>query len=578
MKKIMKFCCAVTLVVMAAMPVQAQWSTSPKVNTELLTHVYWNVEVQPTSDGGFFLLGVGPDNNLNLVTPVLYYFDKDGINAWNDSIKFKTDSTLTWTKVMSHLYVDKDDNAIVIHEMLCDGNIPRGQEKYVAWKVDKAGKQLWGEDGVDLHNGECPDDQFVAAIRVTQLESGNYIFCWMGDQTVLQNVSADGKCQWDSGKRIETGAYPHVVDAGDGDVMIVYELSGLNVRRIDFEGNTIWDVKAFSGQLNPQIPSWTYVQVVPIEDPQGRGVLIGYYGFIGDDEFHPYISYVKADGTHAFPDADAGLRVNYSDHWGMAPSLAYDKDNKVIYAIFQEREVGSQFVQRIVTQKISEEGELLWGNEGKELIPLKERTTGYQSVAMGPNGTVMFGFMENIGVGIAANDPIAIKAAYMKPNGDFVWEDKVKFVCSYESTKYNLELLPYSEEQWIFVWEDNRNIAGMDGSMFAQNLYRDGSMGPDAPEIDPTATEKLKVAESALRVTPNPVRENTYIRYMAQQDEDVRIDLIASNGMMVPVYEGRMSAGENTINWTRPASVAPGLYVLQLTSGNNTASVKIVLQ
>lgn len=577
MKKIMKFCCAVALAFIAAMPVQAQWSTSPKENTELLTRVYWNVEVQATSDGGFYLLGIGPDQNINLVTPVLYYFDKDGINAWGDSIKFKTDSTLSWTKVMTHLYVDRDDNVIVIHQMLCDGDIVRGQEKYVAWKVDKTGKQLWGEDGVDLHNGECPNDQFVAAIRVTQMEAGNYIFCWMGNQTVLQNVSADGKVQWGSGHRIEAGAYPHVMDAGDGDIMLVYESSGLNVRRLDFEGNTIWDVKAYSGQLNPQIPSWTYVQVYPIEDPQGRGVLIGYYGFLGN-EFYPYLSYVKADGTHGFPDADAGLRLAYTDNWGMAPVLTYDKDNKVIYAIFQERQPGTQFNQRFVAQKVSLLGELLWGNEGKEIIPLQENhTCGYQRVAMGPDGNVMFGWMENIGLGIAANDPIAVRASYLKPNGDCIWPDKIKQVCPYESTKYNLELLPYSEEQWIFVWEDCRNTGTVaDGTMFAQNLYCDGSMGPEKPSM---ATEKLKAAESALRVTPNPVRANTYIRYMAQQDEDVRIDLMASNGMKVlGIYEGRMSAGENTVEWQRPALLNAGMYLLKLTAGDKIAVTKILLR
>lgn len=575
MKKNMLFWC-IALTFMLAVPVQAQWSTSPKVNTELVSHVYWNVEVQPTSDGGFYLLGVGPDQDINLVTPVLYYFDKDGRNAWGDSIKFKTDSTLSWTKVMTHLYVDRDDNAIVIHEMCCDGNIIRQQEKYVTWKVDKTGKQLWGEDGVDLHDGECPQDQFAAAIRVTQMEAGNYIFCWMGDQTVLQNVSADGKVQWGSGKRIETGAYPHVVDAGDGDVMIVYELSGLNVRRVDFEGNTIWDVKAYGGQLNSNIPSWTYVKVYPVDG----GVLISYYGTTDESNYYPFISYVKADGTHAFPDADAGLRICYSDNWGMEPSLAYDKEHNAIYAIFQERQMGSQFTRRVVAQKVSFDGELLWGNEGKELLPLKNRTCGYTEVAMGPDGNVLFAFMENVGQGIAANDPIAVKAAYMSPDGGFIWEDQVKFVCSYESVKYDLTLLPYREDQWILVWEDNRNEEHMDGTMFAQNLYRDGSMGPDKPTIpDDMAVEEADMAAAALRVTPNPVRDGANIVYTASQDGQVRINLLNQNGVTVAnVFEGRMSAGENTIDWTRPASVAPGLYVLQLTSANETASVKIVLQ
>lgn len=576
MKKIMQICC-VALAFMAAVPVQAQWSTSPKVNTELLDKVYWNVETAATSDGNFYMLTVSPDGAIDRVTPILHYFGKDGVELWDNPVVCKIDSTMSWTKVMTHLYVDRDDNAIIIHQTLCATQ----RENYTVWKVDKTGKQLWGEDGVDPHDGECPTDQFNAAIRVTQMEAGNYIFCWMGDQTVLQNISADGKVQWGSGRRIEAGAYPHVMDAGDGDIMLVYESSGLNVRRLDFEGNTIWDVKAYSGQLNPQIPSWTYVQVYPIEDPQGRGILIGYYGFLGD-EFYPYLSYVKADGKHGFPDADAGLRLAYTDNWGMAPVLTYDKDNKVIYAIFQERQPGTQFNQRFVAQKVSLSGELLWGNEGKEIIPLIENhTCGYQRVAMGPDGNVMFGWMENIGLGIAANDPIAVRASYLKPNGDCIWPDKIKQVCSYESTKYNLEMLPYQNEQWIFVWEDNRNIEGMDGTMFGQNLYRDGSMGPDAPVIsdDPTAREKLKAAESALRVTPNPVRENTCIRYMAQQDEDVRIDLMAPNGMKVlGIYEGRMSAGENTVEWQRPALLNAGMYLLKLTAGDKVAVTKILLQ
>lgn len=577
----MKFWCA-ALALAFAMPAQAQWSDDPKENTQLLDKNYWNVETLPTSDGRFYMLTVSPDGSINRVTPILHYFDKDGIAQWDNPVKCEIDSTMTWTKVMSHLYVDRDDNAIVIGQSLCEAQ----RENYTIWKIDKTGKQLWGEAGVDPHDGNCPTDQFNAAIRVTQMEAGNYIFVWMGDETVLQNISNDGKLQWGEGKRIAAGSYPHVVDAGDGDILLVYESSGLNVRRLDFEGNTIWDVKAFGGQLNPQIPSWTYVHVYPVDDPKGRGVLISYYGFVGD-EFYPYISYVKADGTHAFPDADAGLRICYSENWGMSPSLAYDKTNKAIYAIFQERAPGSQFTQRFVAQKISEGGELLWGNEGKELIPLKERTTGYEAVAMGPDGNVLFGFMENVGQGIAANDPIHIKAAYMKPNGDFIWDEEIKSICAFGDTKtkggtkYNLTILPYANEQWICIWEDCRVDGSMDGVMFGQNLYRDGSMGPDKPDIpdDTTAVEDLRTVASALRVMPNPVREEACIAYTALQEEDVRIDLMAQNGMKVlNVYNGRMQAGENTVTWQRPAMLTPGMYLLQLTAGDKVTVAKVLLQ
>lgn len=584
----MKFWCAV-LALAFAIPAQAQWSKDPKENTQLLDENYWGVETKATSDGGFYMLTVNPDGGINRVTPILHYFDKDGVEQWDNPVKCKIDSTMSWIKVMTHLYVDRDDNAIVIGQTLCEYN----RENYTIWKIDKTGKQLWGEDGVDPHNGQCPEDEYNASIRVTQMEAGNYIFVWMGDQTVLQNISNDGKLQWGEGKRISTGAYPHVVDAGDGDILLVYESSGLNVRRLDFEGNTVWDVKAFSGQLNSQSPSWTYVSVYPVDDPAGRGVLISYYGFVGN-EHYSYISYVKADGTHAFPDADAGLRICYSENWGGSPGLVYDKDNKVIYAIFSEVRPGTNFYQRLAVQKISEGGELLWGNEGKELLPVKERTLGYASAVMGPDGNVLFGFMENVGKGIAANDPIHCKAAYMKPNGDFVWEDGIKPICSYGDirtpgsggVKYGLRILPYNveNEQWICVWEDCRTTQKADGVYFGTNLYRDGSMGPDKPEIsdkpnDTTANEDLKTAVSALRVIPNPVYDETSIRYTALQDEGVRIDLMGTNGLKVMnVYEGRMQAGENTIMWQRPALLTPGMYLLQLTAGNKVAVAKILIQ
>lgn len=121
----------------------------------------------------------------------------------------------------------------------------------------------------------------------------------------------------------------------------------------------------------------------------------------------------------------------------------------------------------------------------------------------------------------------------------------------------------------------------MDGVMFGQNLYRDGSMGPDKPDIpdDTTAVEDLRTVASALRVMPNPVREEARIVYTALQEEDVRIDLMAQNGMKVlNVYNGRMQAGENTVTWQRPALLTPGMYLLQLTAGDKVTVAKVLLQ
>ena len=574
MKRTLPFlCAALALTFILGAKAQAQWSKDPKVNTQLLDKIHWNVETEATSTGDFYMLTVSPDGDINRVTPILHYFSKDGVELWENPVKFKIDSTLTWTKVMTNLYVDRNDNAIVIGQTLCD----KQHENYTIWKVDPTGKQLWGEDGVDPHNGQCPQDSMMAAIRVTQMEAGNYIFAWMGNQTMLQSISEDGKLQWGDGKYIKTGLFPWVVDAGDGDIMLVYQSEGLNVKRVDFEGNTIWDVKAYSGQLNTSIPSWSYVKVYPIKG----GVLISYYGFVNDKEYYGYLSYIKADGTHAFTSADAGLRVGYSEYCSMAPDVAYDEANKVFYAIFQERSATAQTFKRYVTQKISEEGELLWGNEGKVLIPLKPREVNYGVVAMGPDGNVMFGLMENVGDGTTATaNFIHIRAFYMNPAGNFIWPDTCKTICPVNSTKFDLKILPYQNEQWIVVWEDNRNTNQWEGVMFGQNLYRDGSMGPDKPNIpDPTGVEKLQAAYvSALQVSPNPVRNQTRITYTAAQAENVRIDLVGANGAVVlNVFNGKVQEGENTIAWQRPYLLSPGMYLLRATAGNQVSSIKILL-
>ena len=377
----------------------AQWSSDPAENLQLMDKSYWSTEVSMLPDGSFYILGVSPIGDIHKVTPSLFYFDKNGEEAWSEPMVFEIDSTMSWIKTNTQLATDQDGNAIVVAQDLCGNQI----EKYTAWKVSKTGEYIWPEEGVNLH-GEAgkPDAEINAAIKMLPQSDGSCLFAWMGDGIMLQKVSNEGEALWGQGKNIGGGAYPYIFDAGDGDILVIYQSSGLEARRLDYEGNDVWaaPVPVFSGELNPQIPLWTYLKVLPTSE----GVLVGYYGFEGDAHY-AMMSYIKFDGTHAFAEADQGLRLGYSDNWGYEPAMAFDKEEKAVYAIWQENAPGTQFTSRFVTQKVSENGELLWDPNGVELIPLKERAVGYQAASIGPKNTVLFAFMEHGGVGISAATP-----------------------------------------------------------------------------------------------------------------------------------------------------------------------------
>ena len=236
----------------------AQWSDDPDTNNCLMPEDFYTWEPIMLSDGTFYVFADRPDGSVDTIVPYLYRFDKDGNDVWGGPIEITRTLTATWTKTMSHLLVDDEDNAVIVVQNMKSGLA----ESYTAYKISPEGEFLWPEGGVDLHDGTIPDDQYCAAVQLTQLSDGSYLFTWMGDEIMMQRVSRDGQVQWGEGKAFGSGAYPYAFDAGDGDLLMIYQSSGIMARRLDFEGNDVWPepVPVFSGELNSNIPLWTYIK------------------------------------------------------------------------------------------------------------------------------------------------------------------------------------------------------------------------------------------------------------------------------------------------------------------------------
>lgn len=552
----------------------AQWSDNPSENKCLIPESLYTCEPLSLSDGSFYVFADRPDGAADTIVPYLYRFDKDGNDVWGGPIEITRTLTATWTKTMSHLLVDDADNAVIVVQNMKSGVT----ESYTAYKISPEGEFLWPEGGVDLHNGTIPDDQYCAAVQLTQLSDGSYLFTWMADEIMMQRVSRDGQVQWGEGKSFGSGSYPYAFDAGDGDLLMIYQSSGIMARRLDFEGNDVWPepVPVFSGELNGSIPLWTYIKVIPMSD----GVLVGYYAFEGDSHY-PAISYIRFDGTHAFAEADQGLRLAYNDNFGFAPALDVDEENQMIYAAWIEYR-GGQPYKGLTCQKINMNGELLWDPEGKVLMPIEQRPVSYQTVSVGPKGSVMIGVMEQYdadGRGIGEHSPVNIHAFLLDASGEYIWNNPSQMICDTASVKHDLMCLPYGDDQWIFLWEDCRTDGGVDqGFIFGQNIGLDGTMGEI--ETTPSANEGLAKA-TAFQVRPNPIRNNAtlLIGNPGIQPQNIRVELVALNGSVVDmVYQGTLPQGQNRIEWARPASIQNGFYILKATISDKTQFAKVILQ
>lgn len=100
----------------------------------------------------------------------------------------------------------------------------------------------------------------------------------------------------------------------------------------------------------------------------------------------------------------------------------------------------------------------------------------------------------------------------------------------------------------------------------------------DAPESEQTADLSAPSEADELLAHPNPLRQQTTLRYALQHPEEVTLELqdISGKRMAVLMNKQQQAAGAHTFVF-RPSNLAKGTYLLTLTTQNEKRSVKIVL-
>lgn len=560
-------------------PVQAQWSGKTSEPIQISEKYIWDDGWTVDADGNVYFYYLSPDNMR--IIPYVKKVNYDGTMGWDAPIRLSAYPTLTFTMVNDYVTMDREGNVVAI---VWDERLDSVNRNYTAtaYKISPEGAMLWGEEGVNLCDGESLRSGLC--MKLITLEDNSTVFVYSGslrkeDKTregiFMQRVSADGKVLWAGRDLTVSGNYPFLVNAGNNEFYMVYCTGSkpeVYVQKYDFDGNAVWARPTLvygEGGSGTGGAMHTVLCVAPAKD----GLLVGWY----DDRNETYaesvyLAYIDRNGKHVFGPGNAGLKLGYSDNRQLYLQCIYNEADDAIYAIWREMD-DAQTSQQLKGQKISTSGELMWRPEGMEICWMEERQAGQGSVQACEEGGAAFFYMTQSPYDYNHTQAYAVRYS---SEGDILWSTAL---LDGQHAASDLKSLPFRKNQWVVKIRDGRNYEGQGGAfdnfdIFAQNVLIDGKLGSDAH----LSNEDGLSMTMAFGVSPNPVRESLNVQIESTRPAALKLTLCNLVGMEVAtLYEGRVE-GSGMLYLARPAGLKAGLYVVKAVLDGKESSVKIVLQ
>lgn len=485
-----------------------QWSNNPEVNTQItnLTGEQILPKIALAPDG-FYYVGYfsNENNNYNIR---LQKLDNQGNILWQENGLIISDHpSMSWITDWD-MTVDHENHAVITLQDIRNS----GNNNVVAYRISPDGDFVWGDDGIALSNSE----NFDASPKVTITAANNAVFAWQSQYTtseiILQKINPEGEKQWgDWGIALasDVGSYtwPQLMPAGNDDFILkYYEDTGtswaptrkLFAQRFDGNGDPVWGSPA-SIQTEGGITAWT--QILPMQNDGNDGFFITWHdNQISGTISSSWIQHVDNEGNTSFTD-NGLLLSNRNDYNQFNPQFALEKTGDNTY-IYWEEVTGDQNQGGVYGQKVTNNGELLWGDEGKKIIDVSSQKVLVSGV-IPYNNQAMLIYKSGTGLNHAFH------AQYLDENGGSVWNPASIAFASSESSKGRIVASPFNDEYWVFAFEDERNGTT---DLFMQNLYPDGSLGLKSTvagtvtvenDLVPVKDVELSIGEMSLNADIN---------------------------------------------------------------------------
>ena len=582
----------VVATVMSCATVMGQWNADPAVNMQVWPNEsYYSTDMKMAPDGRVWLavhhpFHVNDENGQRLyggITISLQLIDSLGNNCFAEPIVVSNYASRSHTSCGEFLFVDRDGNAIVALYDYRQGI--EGQEGYTVYKISPEGEFLWGEDGIVLE-GETVYD-LVAGMTICQMTDGSYVMAWMHNQNdnpnlmsiEIQRLTAEGEMLWNSEdvrmyEKNTPYLYPYLVDGSSNTVILLYAKGSsqdLYARKIDFEGTSVWseDTPVYNGGWG-SIPVWTLLDVHPVD---GGGLLVSW----NDDRWyeqieHPYMAYVKTNGELGFT-MENGQLLSLSEWRALSVRSFYDKASDSFYAIWKEAS-SSQAWNRLVVQRISKEGDFLWGDYGIELKPMEQTDYGYFSMQPAINDELAFFYMRNYSGSFGDVESfvttVNVNDTTLRRESEFTKGSRI-------SEKAGLQTTPmYDGRYWVTKWTDNGSNQDevKEDRLLMQRLNYDFTLG--AYNAD-DAVEAVRNDNNTFVALATMVENEAMFATNFAAATQATLAIYDVNGVLVATpFDGVLAAGRQYIEWN--ANVPAGIYVATLTTAQGVETVKLLVK
>ena len=577
----------VVAAVLSCMTAMAQWNSNNAENLLVWPNdSYYTSEMKTTPDGHVWLAVHHPFRNVEKdysgVTVALQLIDSLGNFCFEEPIEISDYQSRSWTSCGEFLYVDREGNAIVAVYDWRQG--VEYYEGYTVYKISPKGEFLWGEEGITLEGENVYD--LVASMTICQIADGSYVFAWQRNQKdnsqhmsiEMQRISAEGEMLWNAEEvrmydEKVTYQYPYLVDGGNNQVIMLYAKGSgqeLMARKLDFDGSSVWseDTKVYNAGWG-SIPIWTLIDVTPVDG----GFIVSW----NDDRYFTqiesaYMAYVKSNGEIGFT-IDNGQILGLSGWRALNVKCNYDKASDSFYAMWNECS-SSQSWYRVVAQRISRDGELLWSENGLELKPMEQTAYGYGSLHSGINDEMAFFYMRNysgnFGEVEAFVTTVNVNDTTIRRESEFTKGERV-------SEKASLQTTPMiNNSYWVAKWTDNgsHDDEELSDRLLMQRINNDFTLGNPN---DDGAVESVRAEESNFVALATLVEGEAMFATNFATATQATLAIYDINGALVATpFEGVLAAGKQYIEWN--ANVPAGIYLATLTSAQGVETVKVLVK
>lgn len=591
------------LVFLVCISAMGQWSVNPTINTFVAgtqgDRIFQKIAMTP--QWTYYISGwkciSDPDTNFNFW---LQHVDQNGYPLWGpDGIQISNQPCRTWLSDYT-LASDAEGNAVIAFEDMRGGT---GFSRVVAYKTASDGHALWDTNGVLVYGG----DYNSYSPMLTILNSGNMVVAWDAgfypdaDTTRwrtlirIQKLSPSGTPLWIQPVVItnsdSTSRMPKLVAVGADDFIICWQrrlsvkpvgLGQINytwiyAQRFNSAGHQVWPdtakICAFTGDSAKYLPEW--FEIFPLKD-EHHGIYVSWFDDRErTDYWNIYVQHVDSSGNLKWPLNGIPVSPINFGYDRVEPRMAYDPVSQDVYVIWDEDHPSGGFSQfGLVGQRIGPDGSLKWGNLGKIILDYTMDTSWYILGAKLTPGRDIILMADRQFIEIDPPDTLLYDELFsmkLDSTGKSLWTPSRVIFAGTNGTKFYPAMTNLSNGMYVISWGENRN-SPFDpvGSVYAQNVKLDGSLGPlgiDDPGVN---------TDNGLFIYPNPTRDQSWIIFSDPISSRVDVAIYNSAGLMIRSFS-RIPDPDTKSLVIDCGDLSSGIYFIRVNTNRRTEFLKWVV-